>query len=148
VPSRIEEHKEWTEHPVSLDGRMQPHEWIRTSAGYLKTDAFDHHDDHFFCGCQDIAWDVAGALLELELNAGSRCWFLERYRSLTGDTSIAARLPHYSRAYLAFRLGYCRLAGSVLGETPDGRRFVRAADRYSKIFRLELTLPAGARRDG
>ena len=31
-----------------LDGRMLPHEWIETSSGFLKTDAVDHFDDHFF----------------------------------------------------------------------------------------------------
>ena len=44
---------------VALDGRMLPHEWLETPAGYVKTDALDHHDDHFFPGPQDIAWDVA-----------------------------------------------------------------------------------------
>ena len=49
---------------VAGDGRMLPHEWIETRSGYVKTDALDHHDDHFFPGCQDIAWDIAGASVE------------------------------------------------------------------------------------
>ncbi len=43
---------------------MLPHEWIRTASGFLKTDAVDHQDDLFFPGCQDIAWDIAGAIVE------------------------------------------------------------------------------------
>jgi hypothetical protein len=53
---------------VEVDGRMLPHEWIRTSTGYLKTDGIDHHDDHFFPGPQDIAWDLAGLCVEFHLS--------------------------------------------------------------------------------
>jgi len=132
-----------TEHPVSLDARMQAHEWVRTAAGgYLKVDGFDHHDDHFFPGCQDIAWDLAGARFELELEPPQWSFLLTSYRRLSGDQSIGSRLPHYSLAYLAFRLGYCRLAATVLSGTPDGRRFQRAAERYRGLARAELRWPA------
>ncbi len=134
----------WSERPVALDGRMQAHEWIRTDSGYLKTDAFDHHDDHFFPGCQDIAWDLAGAAHELDLDNVARAYLVERYRSLSGDRTISSRLPHYSLAYLAFRLGYCRLAASVLGDAPDGSRFSAAADRYAGLLRRELCQSPGA----
>ena len=134
----------WCEWPVALDGRMQPHEWIRTNDGYLKTDAVDHHDDHFFPGCQDIAWDVAAACLEFELDRDARQWLIERYRELSGDRSIAARLPVHAVTYLAFRLGYTTLAASTLGETPDRNRFVTAAQRYRLLLRRALsTMPEG-----
>jgi hypothetical protein len=134
-----------TERPVALDGRMLPHEWIRTSAGYLKTDAIDHHDDHFFPGCQDIAWDVAAASLELGLNTQARRHLVRGYRSLSGDQAIASRLPLYAVAYLAFRLGYAALAASVLGRSPDGDRFAAAARRYTRLLRRELSPGAGER---
>ncbi len=47
---------------------MLPHEWLLTATGYMKTDALDHHDDHFLPGCQNIAWDVACASVEFELD--------------------------------------------------------------------------------
>jgi hypothetical protein len=131
----------WTERPVALDGRMLPHEWIRTSDGYLKTDAIDHHQDHFFPGCQDIAWDVAGAVLELGLNAAARSELVTRYRSLSGDHSITSRLPAYAVFYLAYRLGYATLATSVLGQGPDADRFATAAGRYARLLRRELSQP-------
>ncbi len=134
----------WSERPVALDGRMQAHEWIRTDLGYIKTDAFDHHNDHFFPGCQDIAWDIASATIELGLDPEARCFLLERYRSLSGDRTINSRLPHYALAYLAFRVGYCRLAASVLGEAPDGLRFAAAANRYGDLLRGELGRSPGA----
>jgi hypothetical protein len=127
------------ERPVALDGRMQPHEWIRTSGGYLKTDAVDHHDDHFFPGCQDIAWDVAAACLEFRLQPEARQRLVRRYGQLSGDRTIAARLPTHAVAYLAFRLGYATLAANTLEDTPDGRRFVAAAEHYDRLLRMELS---------
>jgi hypothetical protein len=133
----------WLERPAALDGRMLPHEWIWNDAGYVKTDIIDHHDDHFFPGCQDIAWDVAAACLELGLGAGARRYLVQRYRSLSRDRTIAARLPHHALSYLAFRLGYASLASSVLGEAADGDRFAAAARRYARLLRRELTQEPG-----
>src|SRR5262249_51886436 len=60
---------------VALDGRMLPHEWIETRAGFVKTDALDHCDDHFFPGPQDIAWDLAAFSIEF----GGGEYLVERY---------------------------------------------------------------------
>jgi hypothetical protein len=133
----------WTERPVALDGRMLLHEWIRTPDGYLKTDAIDHHQDHFFPGCQDIAWDVAAAALELGLDGKPRHELVTRYRSLSGDHTITSRIPAYAVFYLAFRLGYATLARSVLGQDPDADRFAAAAGRYARLLRRELRDPHG-----
>jgi hypothetical protein len=133
----------WTERPVALDGRMLLHEWIRTPDGYLKTDAIDHHQDHFFPGCQDIAWDVAAAALELGLDGKPRHELVTRYRSLSGDHTITSRIPAYAVFYLAFRLGYATLARSVLGQDPDADRFAAAARRYARLLRRELGDPHG-----
>jgi hypothetical protein len=121
---------------------MLPHEWIRTSGGYLKTDAVHHHDDHFFPGCQDIAWDVAGTCLEFNLGPRERQQLIERYRLLSGDSTIAARLPLHALTYLAFRLGYATLAATTLGPDSDGKRFSKARHRYSELLRSELSSSA------
>jgi hypothetical protein len=126
--------------PVALDGRMFAHEWIRTGQGFLKTDAWDHHDDHFFPGCEDIAWDLVGACIEMGLTVAQRRRLIERYRRLSHDRTIAARLPGYAVSYLAFRLGYSTMAVGALGTTPDGLRFARAAGRYRRLLRHELSL--------
>jgi hypothetical protein len=105
---------------VAIDGRMLPHEWIATEHGYVKTDALDHHDDHFFPGCQEIAWDLAGAEVEFGLPAGA-----------LGDNP---RLPFYRIAYSAYRLGYARMAQQALGDDPDGDRFRRLGDRYESLL--------------
>ena len=128
----------WCERTVALDGRMLPHEWIRTPQGYLKTDAVHHHDDHFLPGCQDIAWDLAGTCLEFSLEPDDRQRLIERYRALSGDSTILARLPLHAITYLAFRLGYTTLAASCLGQSLDGKRFSEAALRYGELLRSEL----------
>jgi hypothetical protein len=140
--------EDWTERPVALDGRMLAHEWIQTQQGYLKVDAMDHHDDHFFPGCQDIAWDLAAAAFELGLSDTERRHLVGRYRALSADQTIVRRLRPYAIGYLAFRLGYTRLAVSVLGETPDGLRFTAESDRYEQLLRRELRAAPGEAWNG
>src|SRR4051794_26733771 len=54
---------------VETDTLLHPWEWLRTpDGGLLKTDALDHHAGHDLIGCQDIAWDIAGAMVELDLS--------------------------------------------------------------------------------
>ena len=106
---------------VAVDGRMLPHEWIETRAGFLKTDALDHHDDHFFPACQDIAWDIAGAEIEFDLPPGS-----------VGDSP---RLPFYRIAYAAYRFGYARMAEESLGNKPDASRFRQLAAKYEDVLK-------------
>lgn len=108
--------------PVCLDARMLRHEW----AGNLKTDGAEHHQDHFYPGAQDIAWDLAAAQIECGVDP------VPHYERLTGDRA-AARLPYYRVAWLAFRLGYASLAGGV-----DGGRWARERKRYTELLRREL----------
>ena len=123
--------------PVAVDGRMLPHEWLRTARGYLKVDALDHHDDHFFPGPVDIAWDLAAAAIELGMSPDARQALVERYRRLAGDRTIAGRLPYYTVAYLACRIGYAALAAEVLAGTPDGDGFERMRQRYEAALGRE-----------
>ncbi len=108
-----------------LDGRMLPHEWIETSSGFLKTDAVDHADDHFFPGPQDIAWDVAATSIEFGLDES----FLDRF-----DPSTRRRVPFYKLAYSVFRLAYCRMAESAVS-AEDSARFRTLARRYEAVTR-------------
>ena len=107
-----------------LDGRMLIHEWIETPGGFLKTDAVDHADDHFFPGPQDLAWDVAATIVEFSLPER----FLEGFPS-----SLQRRIPFYLVAYSAFRLGYCRMAEQ---SAPDeSARFRKLASKYEAVLR-------------
>jgi hypothetical protein len=120
---------------VGVDGRMLAHEWIETSSGFLKVDALDHHDDDFFPGCRDIAWDVAGACVEWNLDGPATESLVERYCRLSGDTCIVRRLPFYEAAYAAYRLGYAQLARASVADGAEAMRFARLENHYANRLR-------------
>jgi hypothetical protein len=124
---------------VALDGRMLAHEWVLSARGWLKADALDHHDDHFFPGCHDICWDLAGFAIEFALDDGQRAVFTQRYEALSGDREVGRRWPFYEVAYLAFRLGYTTLAARTLETSPDGDRFAALSGRYAARLRRALS---------
>jgi hypothetical protein len=116
--------------PAIADGRMQPHEWLINPDGkILKTDSGCHGDDHFFPGPTDIAWDLAGAIVEWEMNPVQEKAFLELYRCASEDDA-SSRIQHFIAAYCAFRAAYCLMAANALGESEESRRFGLAAARY------------------
>jgi hypothetical protein len=122
----------------AIDGRMLPHEWLRTAHGFIKTDGLDHHDDHFFPGCQDITWDIAGSCVEFRLDRAQRAALIQEYQALSRDDSITQRLPFFLIAYLAYRLGYATLAATTLGQSPDGARFTTLSQRYAAMLRRAI----------
>jgi hypothetical protein len=113
-----------------LDARMLAHEWIRSAAGLVKVDALDHHHDHFFPGVQSPAWDLAGAIVELQTDAPASAAMLTEYERISGDRRGRRALPFYKIAYAAFRAGYAAVAARTLAGTDDGERFARARERY------------------
>jgi hypothetical protein len=126
------------EHPVLVDGRMRPHEWVRTPPGvWMKTDAAAHADDHFYPGPTDIAWDLAGAIVEWEMDRDAKAFFLARYRRLTGDDP-GPRLPAFLRAYSAFRLGYSKMAAEGVGDEQERQRLLRDYERYRQFLCAQL----------
>lgn len=126
---------------VAVDGRMLPHEWIETKSGWIKTDALHHHNDHFFPGSQDIAWDIAGTAVEFDVNPEV---VARRYLRIRPDRTLHTRLPFYRLAYLAWRIGYATMAAETLGSTEDGLRFRALARSYTAAFELACTLPASS----
>ncbi len=123
---------------VALDARVRPHEWLRTDGGFLKTDALDHHRDHFYPGPADIAWDVAGLIAEFDLPAGE---VGELAAAALGDPGLPRRLPFHRAAYLAARAGEAAFAAQSLGGGLDGRRAQRALARYRRLLRECLRRP-------
>lgn len=123
-------------HPVIADARMMPHEWLLDVDGRIwKTDLCSHADDHFYPGATDIAWDLAGAIVEWEMDRDAIEVFLARYAQLSGDDA-SARLPFFLRAYSAFRLGFCRMAAQSCAE--ERERLARAAEEYRAQMRPPL----------
>jgi hypothetical protein len=130
---------------VRLDGRMLPHEWIETGSGWLKTDALDHFDDHFFPGPQDIAWDLAAFVFEFDLDEEAERYFLDRYGRHAGERCGPDRMRFHRSAYLAFRLGYCDMAAGALGASDDAERFRRERERYAAAIRSESWMTTRSR---
>ena len=98
-----------TDHLVIADGRMAPHEWIRSQDGTLiKVDASQHGDDHFFPGPTDILWDLAGAIVEWNMDADAEQYLLSRFRAKSGI--VPNRTQLFSMAYSTFRASYCKMA--------------------------------------
>jgi hypothetical protein len=118
------------EHPVIADGRMQPHEWlVNTEGKLLKTDSGSHGDDHFFPGPTDIAWDLAGAIVEWRMDDRQRAEFLALYHRAAGDDA-SARIDGYIKAYAGFHLAYCLMAANALNGSDEQLRLQRAAAKY------------------
>ena len=109
---------------VRIDGKLDRQEWLRLPDGrLLKTDALDHHQAHDLIGCQDIAWDLAGATVEFELDEHEA----DRLIAAT-DQAVDPELLEFCRiAYAAFRLGQAALAGRDA-----------AADRYRDALHHHL----------
>lgn len=130
--------RQYSETASAVDGRMLPFEWLRTATGFTKTDATDHHADHFFPGNQHIAWDIAGFAVEFNLDCRQTAVLIDEFDKLNGKQPLADRLPFYRLAYSAFRLGYCSLAADVLHSSEDGKRFRRLEEHYGQFIRNEL----------
>jgi hypothetical protein len=115
------------------DGRMLPHEWLHTTGGkLLKLDACTHGDNHFFPGPCDIAWDVAGTIVEWELIGQSRERFLSAYETKSGD-KVRDRLDSYMMAYTIFRLGWCKMAAAAMQGEYDEELLDRDYQRYRTL---------------
>jgi hypothetical protein len=119
-----------SESPIIADGRMQPHEWLRTDDGrILKLDGAEHGDDHFFPGPTDIAWDLAGAIIEWRMNAHAQETFLREYRRASGDDA-QRRIEPFLLAYSSFRMGYCKMAAEAVQGSGEEHRLLAAYARY------------------
>ena len=121
------------EAPVVVDGRMQPQEWICSDRRvWLKVDGGSHGDDHFYPGPADIAWDLAGAIVEWRLDSDATEYFLTRYRAASGDDP-GSLLPSFLLAYSAFRLGYCKMAAESVQDEQERARLSRDYQHYRRL---------------
>ena len=115
--------------PVRTDNRLHAWEWIRTTDGLvLKTDATDHSRAHDLIGCQDIAWDVGGAAVELDLSESEIDALIATIEA--GSARISRPLLTWlALAYLAFQIGAWTLAARQT-DGEDRRRIDALLARY------------------
>lgn len=133
------------ERPVIADGRMQPHEWLLSKDGrLLKTDSGSHGDDHFFPGHTDIAWDLAGAIVEWQMNDQQAAEFLDRYHRASGDDANV-RIDGFIKAYAVFRLAYCLMAANAMNGSDEQPRLESAAANYrTSLTRMQASILSAA----
>ena len=105
--------------PCSTDNRMHAWEWVRSAQGWMKLDALDHHAAHDLVGCQDIAWDIAGASVELGLDPNARDALAEAVAARLGRGLRRDSIAAHELCYLGFQLGLWSMA---LDRAPDADR--------------------------
>ena len=95
--------------PIVTDHRLHRWEWLRTADGRLiKTDALDHASAHDLIGCQDVAWDVAGGIIEFGLSAADTAWLCD---TIALEIPLNLDLVSFCiPCYLAFQIGYWSFA--------------------------------------
>lgn len=95
------------------DGRLAPHEWVCTGDGIVKVDGFGHTCDHAWVGQQPLAWDLAGAEIEWELD-----WRLTNVLRST----VAARSGYQCSAetYTFYKAGYCAFRAAAAWYAAEG----------------------------
>jgi hypothetical protein len=128
------------ERPTIADGRMLPHKWIDADGVLLKVDSASHGDDHFFPGPCDIAWDLAGAIVEWNLNAEAREGLLHNYKLHAGE-DCRERIWNYVLAYSVFRTAYSRMAAAAMRGSAEEERLMRDYQRYRAQAHQFLDVP-------
>ncbi|WP_223643348.1 aminoglycoside phosphotransferase family protein [Corallococcus sp. EGB] len=137
----------WTPHlaaltqaarPVETDHKLHAWEWLILPGGpVLKTDAVDHHAGLDLVGCQDVAWDIVGAAVELELSEPA---LATRVEHNCGHRVSPGLLRFYRPCYLAFQCGHHTLAAAALESVvpEEATRLHAAAARYATRLREVL----------
>jgi hypothetical protein len=122
--------------PIEVDARLHLHEWLVLPDGrIMKTDVADHCDGHDLVGCQDVAWDIAGAAVELGLEP-DEAEQLRREVRVRGRPVEPEPLAFYRACYLAFQLGAHRMAARAADrfDRAEAARLDREADRYMRAL--------------
>ena len=126
------------ESPIVPDCRMQPHKWIRTRAGTIvKLDGAADGEGHFLPGATDVLWDLAGAMVEWNMNPDAQQYLLaefeRRHRTLSRD-----KLAYYLLAYSIFRLSHCKMAHSSTQIASEKERLRNAQLYYQRMVERAL----------
>ncbi|MDB5613162.1 MAG: cell division protein FtsK [Devosia sp.] len=117
--------------PCCTDNRMHAWEWINTKEGWLKMDGLDHHAAHDLVGCQDIAWDVAGAVVELNLSEAAGDQLVTDLSIRIGREISAEFVAANVLCYLGLQIGLWTMAIARAGED-ERPRIVGLLARYER----------------
>ena len=78
--------------PTFIDGDMRRSEWVAGKDGLFKTDYEHHGMGKAGLNVTDPAFDLADAMLDLELDGEEAGMLIRRYREASGDQTVEARL--------------------------------------------------------
>ena len=118
-----------TNYPVIADGRMAPHEWIRSQDGRLiKVDASQHGDDHFFPGPDGHSLGFGRRNRRVEY--GRRCGAVSAQSISREEWNYPQQNTMFSLAYSMFRASYCKMALMGTGVESEKPRLERAYRFY------------------
>jgi hypothetical protein len=123
---------------ICTDNRLHAWEWLVSGDKLIKTDALDHSAAHDLVGHQDVSWDVAGAIVELDLSDNEASQLCRIVRQESGRAVDQALLAFMLPCYLAFQLGAHLMAAGALGDGPEAARLHQAADRYARVLQERL----------
>jgi hypothetical protein len=128
---------------VETDNRLHAWEWLHAPDGrLLKTDALDHHAGHDLIGCQDIAWDIAGATIELNLSDSEQNRLCRIVAEQSGHPVNRDLLALLTPCYPAFQMAdHAMAADAAAPESGEAKRLRAAADRYAR--RLKQIIATG-----
>lgn len=124
--------------PLETDNRLHAWEWLVDGGRILKTDALDHHAGHDLVGPQDMAWDIAGATIELGLVPAERETLMGAAEQASGIRIDPELTAFCLLAYPAFQLGYYAMAAAGTGDATERSSLDAAAERYRTILRESL----------
>jgi hypothetical protein len=124
------------------DGRLAPHEWVRTPSGkILKTDHDGHRYDHTVVGQQSFLWDIAGAIEEWDWEGPRLEWFLDSFAGTELQVDAGA-LQFYRCAYAAFRMGMFSLGiDQSIHDEEERERLIRAENRFKRKLEQLIKRP-------
>ena len=121
------------------DNRLHAWEWLALPDGrILKADALDHHAAHDLVGCQDIAWNIAGAAVEFALSEPESDRLCAEVESESGYSTDPRLIALLEPCYLAFQLGDHAMAADGAagwGAEPEQLR-AAAADHAERLQRV------------
>lgn len=129
--------------PTHVDGRLHAWEWLRTPDDLLlKADAVDHSCAHDLIGCQEIAWDVAGAAVEFDLTPAEVERLCEAVETAVGERPSPAALAFFEVCYPAFQAGYWRMAEAAAAGDERPRLAAQAQRYIGRLAALAQVAPA------
>jgi hypothetical protein len=122
---------------VVPDARMQPYEWVLSERGAIKVDALDHGDGIRLPGPTDLAWDTAGAWVELAAHSRTDppAWLdraIEEAAAAAGQEpdELRVAVDAYRPAYATLALGAATLASWEAGAPDEMGRHEREIARF------------------